>query len=228
MQVLGRVGNDCRLSAMSRSPDSSNPSVCPCLLPRRVPLRTTETTPLSTAEPPVGRASPPSLCPANAADAHIRVVVFAAPLIPLSHGMHILAVLQHHLLAPRPRQPRVTLMHPEMNYFQSCVSRQMSDTSSCMFVLTLLLTPMGARHGCATGCTAWSSTKVKPHDAKCRSKPTLSLPPAVSPPSRPHSQSGRERPHPRCRQPCGSRWAWARWTRDKSRVQTCICHPAST
>ena len=57
--------------------------------------------PLSVAEPPVGRAPPPSLCPANAAHAHIRVVVFAAPLVPLFHGMHVLAVLQLHLL-PRP------------------------------------------------------------------------------------------------------------------------------
>lgn len=54
--------------------------------------------PLSIAEPPVGRAPPPSLWPANAADAHIRVVVFAAPLVPLFHGMHVLAVLQLHLL----------------------------------------------------------------------------------------------------------------------------------
>ncbi|MFN9942505.1 MAG: hypothetical protein ACK56I_23845, partial [bacterium] len=39
--------------------------------------------PLSIVEPPGGRAPTPSRCPANAADAHIRVVVFTAPLVPL-------------------------------------------------------------------------------------------------------------------------------------------------
>jgi hypothetical protein len=72
--------------------------------------------PISIAEPPVGRAPPPSLCPANAAHAHIRVVVFAAPLVPLFHGMHVLAVLQLHLL-PRPKFSETSIPYYYYHYY---------------------------------------------------------------------------------------------------------------
>jgi hypothetical protein len=99
---------------------------------------------------------------------------------------------------------------------------------------------MGGRHGQATRCTSRPSNKVharikqqgqaanheqiKAYSISAARRLRVRSPPAVAP-SSPRSQSGKERPHPRCSQPCRSRWASAQWTRDRSRVQTCICHP---